>query len=251
MKKLNIFIFSVLALFCLCANAQTTDYDLNDDNATDVADLEILLDVVKNGCHHDCVDLGLPSGLLWATTNIGSETPEGRGYFFAWGETTPQSDNEYSWKSYKWCKGTYNTLTKYSYYSDYGYEGFTDGKVVLDIEDDAARAIWRNDWRMPTEAEFQELFDKTTAEWTTVNGVLGYKLTSQSNGNSIFLPVTGGIWDGMSMGEETHGFYRTSVLEEITDYKKPLSSRVFGFYYKTIDMTYQSRYCGMCIRPVR
>ncbi|MBO4370001.1 MAG: hypothetical protein J5808_01395, partial [Paludibacteraceae bacterium] len=85
---------------------------------------------------HDYVDLGLPSGTLWATCNVGANTPEEYGDYFAWGETTLKSN--YEWSTYKY--GTYNQLTKYCYKSDYGKNGFTDTKTTLDAEDDAATA---------------------------------------------------------------------------------------------------------------
>ena len=78
---------------------------------------------------HEYVDLGLPSGLLWATCNVGATKPEERGDYFAWGETTPKET--YSWDNYKWCKGTGTTFTKYCSKSESGFEGFTDELTTL------------------------------------------------------------------------------------------------------------------------
>ena len=78
----------------------------------------------------------MPSGTLWATCNIGANSPEEYGDYFSWGETAPKDD--YNWSNYKWCNGTLNTLTKYSTRSSYGYKGFVDNKTVQDPEDDAA-----------------------------------------------------------------------------------------------------------------
>ncbi|MCQ2319676.1 MAG: hypothetical protein MJZ90_12290 [Bacteroidales bacterium] len=103
---------------------------------------------------HEYVDLGLPSGLLWATCNVGADSPEDYGDYFAWGETETKSD--YDWDTYKWCNGSYNTLTKYNTKSSYGT---VDNKTTLELSDDAARANWGGSWRMPTEAEFQELIN--------------------------------------------------------------------------------------------
>jgi hypothetical protein len=136
------------------------------------------------------VDLGLPSGTLWADRNIGADSPEGYGDYFAWGETRPKST--YSWSTYKYCKGSYNTLTKYCTDSSCGT---VDNKTVLEPSDDAATANWGSNWRMPTHAEQEELIEKCTWTWTTRNGVNGYKVTGP-NGNSIFLPAAGFRYDG-------------------------------------------------------
>ena len=131
------------------------------------------------------VDLGLPSGTLWADRNIGADTQEGYGDYFAWGETTPKS--VYNWSTYKYCKGSYDTLTKYNNDSR---DGTVDNKTVLEASDDAATANWGAAWRMPTHAEQVELNEKCTWIWTTSNGVNGYKVVGP-NGNSIFLPAAG------------------------------------------------------------
>ena len=126
---------------------------------------------------HEYVDLGLPSGLLWATCNVGAETPEEYGDYFAWGETTPK-DN-YSWGTYQYGDGS--TITKYT---------GSDGLTTLLPEDDAATANWGNDWRMPTHDEWVELYQNTTMTWTQQNGVNG-RLFTADNGNSLFLPAAG------------------------------------------------------------
>ena len=137
---------------------------------------------------YDYVDLGLPSGLLWATCNVGADNPEDYGDYFAWGETQPK--DTYNWSTYQYCNGSYNTLTKYCTNSSYGYNGFTDNLTTLLPEDDAATANWGSDWRMPTKEEWQELYNNTTHTWTTQNGVNG-RLFTASNGNSLFLPAAG------------------------------------------------------------
>lgn len=134
----------------------------------------------------DYVDLGLPSGTLWATRNIGASTPGGGGNYFAWGETEPK--NSYDWYNYKWCNGSYNKLTKYCDNISYGYNGFVDNKTVLDPEDDAAYVNWGPEWRMPTSYQMEELYDRCTWVWTTYNSASGYRVTGP-NGNSIFLPA--------------------------------------------------------------
>ena len=139
---------------------------------------------------HEWVDLGLPSGTLWATCNVGANSPEEYGDYFAWGETEPKES--YSWSTYKWCNGSKNSMTKYCIYSSNGYNGFIDGLTELLPEDDAAMFNWGSDWQMPSLAQLQELSnsDYTTTTWTTQNGVKGRKITGK-NGNSIFLPASG------------------------------------------------------------
>ncbi len=116
---------------------------------------------------HDYVDLGLPSGLLWATCNVGANSPEEYGDYFAWGETEPKS-------SY--------SISNYSYSSN---------PKVLPLSADAAHVNWGGDWRMPTKEEFEELIECCSWLWITQNEVNGHKVTGQ-NGNSIFLPDTDG-----------------------------------------------------------
>ncbi len=138
----------------------------------------------ENG--YDYVDLGLPSGLKWATCNIGATTPEAYGDYFAWGETAPK--NNYSWSTYKYCEGSSSTLTKYNNSASFGT---VDNKTTLELADDAARANWGGKWRMPTQAEQDELRNNCTWTWITQNGINGCLITSNINGNSIFMPAGG------------------------------------------------------------
>ena len=159
--------------------------------------------------HHEYVDLGLPSGLLWATCNVGADTPEDYGDYFAWGETEPK--DTYGWSNYQYCMGSSTTLTKYCSNSDYGYNGFTDNLTALWPEDDAATVNWGGNWRMPTIDEWSELYDNTTNEWTTQNGVNG-RLFTAVNGNSIFLPAAGGRWDDVLDLDGRGGYYWSTSL---------------------------------------
>jgi len=147
------------------------------------------------GSEHEYVDLGLPSGTLWATCNVGANSPEEYGDYFAWGETQPK--DVYDWSTYKYCKGSISTLTKYCNNPDCGYNGFTDNLTTLLPEDDAAAVNWGDNWRMPTKADFEELYNNTTMTWTQQNGVNGRLFTS-SNGNSLFLPAAG-YYEGSSL----------------------------------------------------
>ena len=156
----------------------------------------------------NAVDLGLPSGTLWADRNVGADAPEAYGDYFAWGETEPKS--YYDWSTYKWCNGSYDTHIKYCTSSSYGT---VDGKTVLDLEDDAAYVNMGSEWRMPTYAEMQELMDNCTTTRTIQNGVNGRKVTGK-NGNSIFLPAAGCLNNNCLLGGGFYGFYWSSSLDE-------------------------------------
>ena len=143
---------------------------------------------VGGGVTYEYVDLGL--SVKWAKCNVGAEKETDAGLYFAWGETTGYTasqvgnDKQFSWSDYKYGNSSSN-LTKYNQ---------SDGKTVLESADDAVSQIMGSDWRMPTKAEFDELLDNTTKEWTQVNGVNGYKFTSNKEGyqnNSIFIPAAG------------------------------------------------------------
>ena len=162
---------------------------------------------------HEYVDLGLPSGTLWATCNIGATTPEGYGDYFAWGETKAKS--VYNWEKYKYAKGYYNEyplLTKYCTDDYYGENGFVDNLTLLQPSDDAATANWGRDWRMPTLEEWKELRDNTTRIWTTQNGVYG-KLFTGPNGNTLFLPAAKRQEEGLDFNY-SFGCYWSSTLDE-------------------------------------
>ena len=193
---------------------------------------------------HAYVDLGLPSGLLWATCNLGATSPEDYGDYFAWGETTPKSD--YSWSTYQYCMGSNTTFTKYCNNSSYGYNGFTDNLTTLLPEDDAATANWGSDWRMPTKEEFQELYNNTTVTWTQQNGVNG-RLFTAANGNSLFLPAAGYRNGSNLYGAGSGGNCWSSSL--ITDY--PNYAWYFGFDSGNYTMNYYYRYYGFTVRAVR
>ncbi len=147
---------------------------------------------------HDCVDLGL--SVKWATCNVGATTPEEYGDYFAWGET--ETKDKYSWATYKW--GTSSNMTKYN---------TTDGKTILDPEDDAAQVHWGDKWRMPSKEEVDELTQQCSWIWTTRNNVNGYKVTGP-NGNSIFLPAAGYKGSGPTYPAGEDGLYWTNTIEK-------------------------------------
>ena len=198
----------------------------------------------NGGGTHEYVDLGLPSGLLWATCNIGADSPEDYGDYFAWGETRPK--DTYNWTTYQYCMGSSNTLTKYCNDASYGYNGFTDNLTVLEASDDAATAQWGNGWRMPTQAECQELLNNTTNIWTTQNGVNG-RLFTATNGNSLFLPAAGYRRGSSLYDAGTYGFYWSSSLYTVY----PGGAWYLYFHSSDCYMDYFNRYYGFTVRPVR
>ena len=196
---------------------------------------------MKDG--HEYVDLGLPSGLKWATCNVGATKPEEYGYYFAWGEVKPKE--VYDWEMYEHCDLSYIYLTKYCNNSSYGKNGFTDNKSILDPEDDAATANWRGSWRMPTDVEMTELKEKCTWTWITQNGVKGHKVVG-SNGNSIFLPATGWMRDSSLDAAGSKGYYWTSSLSHVV--QSYAECIIFGNYSPE---SYTSVRCyGLPVRPV-
>lgn len=151
--------------------------------------------------NHEYVDLGLPSGTLWAKMNIGASASEQIGDKFAWGEITTKAS--YNWSNYKYCNGKQNVFTKYNSETKNGYNGFVDNKNELDPEDDAAHVKWGGDWQMPTREDVYEL--RFNCTWTEVrqNGIRGFKVTG-ANGNSIFLPTVS--YFVMSNDRNTDGY---------------------------------------------
>ena len=217
---------------------------------------------------HTYVDLGLPSGTLWATCNIGADSPEDYGDYFAWGETTGYTQDtsdghSFDWASYKYAIDNWNTLTKYCNSSRYGYNGFTDSLTELELSDDAAYVNWGANWRMPTIGQFQELTNSnyTTTTWTTRNGVYGRLITSKMESytdRSLFLPAAGfrsgtslsgsSLSDTSLSGEGSYGYYWSRTLGTDLPYDARdlyiYSDDIYAYYYC-------DRYCGQSVRPVR
>ena len=198
----------------------------------------------KMNAQNTFVDLGLPSGTLWATCNVGASSPEENGKYFAWGETSDKST--YAWSSYKY--GTSErAMTKYCTDKEYGINGFKDGLTELLPEDDTATANWGKEWQMPSDAQFEELFNSnyTTLAWTTLNGKRGAMITSNSNGHSIFLPATGFKKDNTENEVGDWGDYWSRSIDNI-DPK-------YGKYgdLRLEETHSHHRFVGLCVRPVR
>jgi len=192
------------------------------------------------------VDLGLPSGLLWANCNIGATEPEDYGDYFAWGET--QAKIEYNWTNYAFAEGDDDgslSFTKYRPRYNPWDTCYTDTLTRLEPMDDVATVSLGNGARMPTKKDFEELRRYTTKEWTTVYGVEGIKCTA-SNGNTIFLPAAkySGGWFSPK------GFYWTSDLHSLNcRYASSATfteSTDFGLGFEN-----NERYKGFTVRAVK
>ncbi len=197
-------------------------------------------DKAKSAEAVEAVDLGL--SVKWANMNVGAKKASGFGSYFAWGETKPKE--YYSWNTYVWSRGDTQFLTKYS---------TTDRRAQLALSDDAARANLGGEWRMPTVDEYEELInpDNCTWEWTSKDGVNGYKVTGKKTGNSIFLPITGFRFYADVQFRALNGIYWTSSLYTAN----PNKAWCLEFNFSDVTVHYgnlsSNRFSGRCIRAVQ
>ncbi len=246
----------VLALLVLVAvpsvsQADVLRGDVDGNGKVSIGDVTALINYLLTGVWpdepvipadgHEWVDLGLPSGTLWATCNVGANAPEEYGDYFAWGETAPK--DYYDWGTYKWCNGSSTTLTKYCTKSDYGYNGFVDNKTEFDPEDDAAYVNWGSSWRMPSVEQIQELCENCTWTWTQRNGVNG-QLVTGPNGNTMFLPAAGYRWNESLYYAGTVGYYWSRTLVASSPYA------AFDLYFYSGKSCWKNdgRYDGHAVR---
>ena len=197
---------------------------------------------------YEYVDLGLPSGLKWAKCNVGATSETEYGYYFQWGDIEDKSKSDCTWKTYKHCNGSFDTLTKYNNSTSFGET--LDNKTTLDPEDDAVRAHMGGDWRMPTRDEFRELFDCTDNEWMSNyngTGLNGRKFTSRKNGNSIFIPASG-YRSGSSFRGQGRG---CDVWSSSLNTALPGGALELGFGSGSVYMGDSGRYCGLAVRGVK
>ena len=190
---------------------------------------------VING--HKFINLGLPSGLLWAETNVGASTPYADGDYYAWGETETKSS--YFWDTYKW--GSLRSPTKYN---------SSDGKTTLEASDDVATVKWGKECRMPSRAEFQELYNKCDWTWkSNYNGTSGY-LVKGPNNQTIFLPASGSCdHDGVLSSHGSDGYYWSSSLYDARRHTD--CAYVLTFYSGYITPSNgRSRCIGHSVRPI-
>ena len=188
---------------------------------------------------YEYVDLALPSGTLWAVHNIGANSPEEFGLYFACGETEPKS--EFTWTNYLLGTGeTAADMTKYN---------AADGLLELLPQDDAATVNWNANWQTPSKEQFEELLNEayTTIEKTTLNNVSGRKITSKVNNKSIFLPNSGNYgFRGLEGVNQSGSFWSRTLNAEYANDAHLLLSQS-----SNIISTFGYRFCGKVIRPVR
>lgn len=220
--------------------------DSGEDDAVAPSENQTVNGRIVNG--HRFVDLGLPSGLLWAETNIGAETAYDDGNYYAWGETAPKSI---------YSEATYTTLGKYEN-GILEYTKYTstkgDGKTVLEPEDDAAYVNWGSGCRMPTDSELDELNNSDNCTWTWVSmtnsageAINCYKVVSNTNGNVIYLPASGYRLGDYLIYHGSGGCYWSSTLYT---YGIDFAYHLY-FYsgYHDVDYNFY-RSCGHSVRPV-
>ena len=195
------------------------------------------------------VDLGLPSGLKWAKCNVGAKKETDYGYYFQWGDIEDKSNADCSWESYKYCNGSFDTLTKYNIFPLFGEK--PDDKTKLDSEDDTARVHMGGDWRMPTQTEIQELLENTENEWIfdyNGTGVSGRKFTSKTDTSKyIFFPAAGGCDQRSVYDVGSYGYVWSSSL----NISNPYSAWYLVFNSVNCDMgRFGNRYIGRSVRGV-
>ena len=238
MKRTFLFLLTATLLvagLCSCGKETPLPYVV-DNNSTD-GDGTVTTSVTW-------VDLGLPSGLLWADRNVGAVRPEGSGNYYAWGETNPKMNFEFD--TYKY-GGRNGEMNKYCNDPEYGIDGYTDNLTTLEASDDAATVNIGGGARTPTKDEWQELMDNTTSTWITRNGVNGRLLTAP-NGKSIFLPTPGYRLGRDIYFDGKYSFYWSSSL----DTEHPDSAWSFGFSSAIQNLCGDyGRYYGFSVRAVR
>ena len=195
---------------------------------------------------HEYVDLGLPSGTLWATCNIGATKPEEYGNYYAWGETEPKDNYEVD--TYKYANKNLFELTTYCILKESGYNGFTDNLTELQGSDDPAAANWGGGWRTPSKTQWDELVANTTHQWTTRGGKKGMLYTSKKNGQTLFLPAAGGRDDNL-YADGTDGFYWSRSLDAHKN--DPWFFMINTMFDDALISASREREIGHSVRPVR
>lgn len=276
MKKILSFLGKVLLGLVIVALLALGALQMLKDKAEETGGNDSIAELHKN----DWVDLGLPSGLLWAKFNIGSTSDWDTSYLYAWGDS--KSKEYFRWRNYRWTEGDrtptdsvikhpgrydsgpgdHGKLLKYCTNPNYGKDGLVDNLTTLKPEDDVATIAWGKGARTPTPEEWLELKNNTAQRWETRGEVAGMVFEGR-NGNSIFLPAVGyeedGYWERYNeMGSywtNTLGdkgiVYRTSNWDYQIDVDATYGAKCFKFHkYKHMDIDNVVRYRGMPVRAV-
>ena len=224
--------------------------DVNDDGTVGIGDIVAITNIMAgigsdkptayltcpDANHPHLIDLGLPSGTLWACCNVGASAPEDYGGYYAWGEVNRK--DEYTWDTYEY--GYYNDDNDFSHLVSIG----TD---IAGTKYDAATANWGASWKMPSLTQMQELKNNTTSKFETQNGIQGLLLTA-SNGGKLFIPAAGYHWNGFKEAGSMGAYWSSTLFETRTS-----NAYQFGFYsawnYSGTDTTF--RLVGNAVRPVQ
>ena len=232
-------------------------YDLNEDGDVNITDVILLVNYIlgqNNGSGNGsgnggnatgvAIDLGLPSGTKWASCNIGATKPEEYGGYYAWGET--EEKEVYTEVTYKYATGVDATGvdTNGDGWYDEGGSYQSLGDDISGTDYDVAHVRWSGNWCMPTKDDINELLGNCTSEWTTLNGVNGYKFTGP-NGNSIFLPAAGYRWGGYLNFAGGNGYYWSSPQDP-----NSYGAYFLYFYSGTAYWDFRYRCRGQSVRPV-
>lgn len=215
--------------------------DVNHDGNVDISDVVLLVNIILNGnrfylgcpddAHPHLIDLGLPSGTKWACCNVGTTIPEGRGGYFAWGES--EGKMVYDWSTYTHCDGDRHSC------HDLGVN-------ISGTQYDAANLLWGAPWRMPSDVQAEELLTNCSSEWTEIDGINGRKFTGPSGG-CIFLPAAGGCYSPFLFERNKGGYYWLGM-------QNPFENNSACFFYFNNENAYWDddcyRFYGYSIRPV-
>ena len=222
-------------------NDETTNNSPNSTNQT-------------NQTSGEWIDLELPSGLLWYSVNLGSTTPEGYGYYYAWGET--ETKDVYDEDTYRWFSHDSDGRIHIIKYNIIDRNGTVDNKTTLDVSDDAATSVIGMNARIPTKGDWLELINNTDCVWSTLNGVTGYRFTSHGSGQSIFLPAAGfkynsDLHDAVLGGGYMSSSLYTDVLDDIyEDLYDTFDSWACTFSSDTVEVRPITRGIGYPVRAV-
>lgn len=237
--KRTLFLLISLYMGLVSVNAQEDHCDVNGDGVVNIVDVTYVIDHILGKGHastpidegHEAIDLGLPSGTMWASCNVGATKPEEYGGHYAWGETVEK--DYYDWSNYIHCDGDRDTCHDL-------------GSDISGTQYDVAHVKWGDNWCMPTLDDIKELCDHCTSEWTTLNGVNGRKFTGP-NGNSIFLPAAGYRSGGYLDWDGSYGYYWSSTQDPgSSEYAYDLV-----FSLGNSSWNYDCRGGGQSVRPVK
>ena len=224
MKSLKIIILAVLAIFAAACDGNDDIAEFENEKPVEIVNGQ------ENGV--DYADLGLPSGTLWATCNVGATSPEQAGLYFAWGETVGYTAEQVENGERSFDSSSY-TASAIS--------------ADLTLEEDAAHSYMGGKWRMPTQKDFEELIDNTTQTWTdnyNGTGVGGCVVTSKINSNSIFLPAAGNAYRDSLCYARSYGFYWSA------SWYSSSYAWFFSFYWSEGNLYNYYRYYGRSMRGV-